>query len=756
MEAFFKVCPHPDDKQRKELGRRLSLEPLQVKFWFQNKRTQIKESLTNAICLNCGGPPAIGEMSFDEQQLRMENLRLREEIDRISGIAAKYFGKQAITFPDVSSHGPSHSLDLPVASFISQQGMVGEMYGASDLLRSMSGTTKAEKHIIIELAVTAIEELIRMAQIGEPLWVPSLDDPYIETLNEDEYIQSFPRGIGPRPTGLKSEALRNSNLVIMNHMTLVEILMDVNQWSNVFCGIVSRAMTTEVLSTGVAGNYNGALQLMTVEYQVPSPLVPTRENCFVRPSGCFIQEMPNGYSRVTWIEHIKVDNGDVYNMYNVLVNSGLAFGDVRVIATPERRKSMLKLAERMLLSFCSKVGASTAYNWTTLSGSGADDVRVITPKTMDDPGRPPEIDRISGIAAKYVGKQAITFPDVLSHGPSHSLDLPVASFIPQQGMVREMYGASDLLRSMSGTTEAEKPIIIELAVIAMEELIRMAQIGEPLWVPSPDDPSIETLNEDEYIQSFPRGIGPRPTRLKSEALRNSNLVIMNHMTLVEILMDVNQWSNVFCGIVSRAMTTDVLSTGVAGNYNGALQLMTVEYQVPSPLVSTQENYFVRYCKQYSKGMWVVVNVSLLVCAHPRYQDIKEGHLAVLFNKCPMGTQGSRGLNILKLIMATLTICTSKVGASTAHTWTTLSGSGADDVRVITRKIMDDPGRPPEKLFSRGNSLTQQWEHFFTSSGKITLAVGTLLHYQWQNNSKLSSGNDFSLTVESSSLAVGMT
>nr|GEW36610.1 homeobox-leucine zipper protein meristem L1-like [Tanacetum cinerariifolium] len=447
MEAFFKECPHPDDKQRRELGRRLTLEPLQVKFWFQNKRTQIKaqherydntqlrnendklraenirykEVLTNAICPKCGGPPAIGEMSFDEQELSMENLRLREEIDRISGIAAKYVGKQAITFPDVSSHGPSHSLDLPVASFIPQQGMVGEMYGASDLLRSMSGTTEAEKPIIIQLAVTAMEELIRMAQIGEPLWVPSPDDPSIETLNENEYIQSFPRGIGPRPTGLKSEASRNSNLVIMNHMTLVEILMDVNQWSNMFCGIVSRAMTTEVLSTGVAGNYNGALQLMTAEYQVPSPLVPTRENCFVRyckkhSEGMWVV-VDVSLDSVTWIEHIEVDNGDVNNMYKVLVNSGLAFsakrwvatlerqceriasamasnipsGDVGVIATPEGRKSMLKLAERMVLSFCSGVGASTTHTWTTLSGSGADDVRVMTRKSMDDPGRPPGI-----------------------------------------------------------------------------------------------------------------------------------------------------------------------------------------------------------------------------------------------------------------------------------------------------------------------------------------------------------------------------
>ncbi|KAI3718744.1 hypothetical protein L6452_19626 [Arctium lappa] len=473
MESFFKECPHPDDKQRKELGRRLSLEPLQVKFWFQNKRTQMKaqherhentqlrneneklrsenirykEALANATCPNCGGPAAIGEMSFDEQHLRIENARLREEIDRISGIAAKYVGKPMLSYPDMSPHGPTRSHDLAVASFSPQQGMVGDMFGANDLLRSVSGPSEADKPIIIELAVAAMEELIRMAQSGEPLWVPNSDNSS-ETLSEEEYLQTFPRGIGPKPLGLQSEASRESAVVIMNHITLVEILMDVNQWSNVFSGIVSRAMTLEVLSTGVAGNYNGALQVMTAEYQVPSPLVPTRENYFVRyckqhtdgtwavvdvsldnlrpssisrcrrrPSGCLIQELPNGYSKVTWVEHVEVDDRAVHNIYRLLVNSGLAFGakrwvatldrqcerlasamannipagDVGVITTPEGRKSMLKLAERMVLSFCSGVGASTAHTWTTLSGSGADDVRVMTRKSMNDPGRPPGI-----------------------------------------------------------------------------------------------------------------------------------------------------------------------------------------------------------------------------------------------------------------------------------------------------------------------------------------------------------------------------
>lgn len=49
--SFFKECPHPDDKQRKELSRELGLEPLQVKFWFQNKRTQMK--VYNVLFMTC-------------------------------------------------------------------------------------------------------------------------------------------------------------------------------------------------------------------------------------------------------------------------------------------------------------------------------------------------------------------------------------------------------------------------------------------------------------------------------------------------------------------------------------------------------------------------------------------------------------------------------------------------------------------------------------------------------------------------------
>ncbi|CAL5070133.1 unnamed protein product [Urochloa decumbens] len=476
MEAFFKECPHPDDKQRKELSRELGLEPLQVKFWFQNKRTQMKnqherqensqlraendklraenmrykEALSSASCPNCGGPAALGEMSFDEQHLRIENARLRDEIDRISAIAAKYVGKPMVSFPVLSSPlatARASTLDIGVGTYGPTDIFGGVNGGAGELLRGAM-QSDADKPMIVELAVAAMEELVRMAQLDEPLWnAPGLNGPG-ETLNEEEYERMFPRGLGPKQYGLKSEASRDSSVVIMTHANLVEILMDVNHYATVFSSIVSRATTLEVLSTGVAGNYNGALQVMSVEFQVPSPLVPTRESYFVRyckqnadgtwavvdvsldslrpgsalkcrrrPSGCLIQEMPNGYSKVTWVEHVEVDDRSVHNIYKLLVNSGLAFGarrwvgtldrqcerlasvmasnvptsDIGVITSTEGRKSMLKLAERMVMSFCGGVTASAAHQWTTLSGSGAEDVRVMTRKSIDDPGRPPGI-----------------------------------------------------------------------------------------------------------------------------------------------------------------------------------------------------------------------------------------------------------------------------------------------------------------------------------------------------------------------------
>lgn len=58
-----------------------------------------------------------------------------------------------------------------------------------------------------------------------------------------------------------------------------------------------------------------------------------------------------------------------------------------VIPSPEARRNMMKLAQRMVRTFCSNISSSAAPSWTALSDSSGDTVRVTTRKNME-PGQP--------------------------------------------------------------------------------------------------------------------------------------------------------------------------------------------------------------------------------------------------------------------------------------------------------------------------------------------------------------------------------
>lgn len=156
-------------------------------------------------------------------------------------------GKPLASISHISPHLPARSLDLGASNFGAQSGFVGEMYGATDLLRSVTGPTEVDKPVIVEAAVSAMEELMRVAQAGEPLWIPGENN--TEVLNEEEYLRTFPRGIGPTPLGTRSEASRESAVVIMNHVSLVEILMDVVGFLLLFGAIILTYQQFSVLLT---------------------------------------------------------------------------------------------------------------------------------------------------------------------------------------------------------------------------------------------------------------------------------------------------------------------------------------------------------------------------------------------------------------------------------------------------------------------------------------------------------------------------
>ncbi|XP_074380936.1 homeobox-leucine zipper protein ROC8-like [Apium graveolens] len=214
-----------------------------------------------------------------------------------------------------------------------------------------------------------------------------------------------------------------------------------------FPNIVSRATTLEVVSSGLMGSRSGLLQLMYEELQVLSPLVPTRKFYFLRfceqieqhtwaivdvsynfpqepfsnsqspvrllPSGCLIQDMLNGCSKITWIEHMEIEDiRPIHNLYMKHVCSGLAFGATRKLATLRRtcerlsclmdvintsyfggvitsthgKRNLMKLSQRMVKTFCSSINRQQVM----ISGMNDLEVRAMLQRCTD-PGHPNSI-----------------------------------------------------------------------------------------------------------------------------------------------------------------------------------------------------------------------------------------------------------------------------------------------------------------------------------------------------------------------------
>ncbi|KAM3402929.1 hypothetical protein ACQJBY_006621 [Aegilops geniculata] len=521
MEALFKECPHPDDKQRLKLSQELGLKPRQVKFWFQNRRTQMKaqqdradnvilraenESLKtdnyrlqaairNVVCPSCGHAAVIGDMSYEEQNLRIENARLKDELDRLACIASRYGGGRQPGMSSASALScmsapppvlmPPLDLDMNVYSrhFAEQQHgamdlmalpqqMAGGGHGIAATASYMQGpmtpvvVQEQDKQLVMDLASTAADHLIKMCRTSEPLWARrrGAGSSSGEVMDAEEHARmlSWPIDSGKQQqadvaNSARTEGTRDSAVVIMNSITLVDAFLDANKWMELFPSIVCKARTIQVIHHGAASGHlsSGSLILMQAEMQFLSPLVPAREvvffrycvhnadegtwsivdfpadgfqeellqqqqqqtsslvRCRRRPSGCIIQDAPNGYSRVVWVEHMEVvgEEKPLQPVFKDHVAGGAAFGATRwvsvlqrqcerlaselarsiadqgVIRTPEARTNMMKLSQRMITAFCANISASGSQSWTALSDSTEDTVRITTRKNTE-PGQP--------------------------------------------------------------------------------------------------------------------------------------------------------------------------------------------------------------------------------------------------------------------------------------------------------------------------------------------------------------------------------
>ena len=118
-------------------------------------------------------------------------------------------------------------------------------------------------------------------------------------------------------------------------------------------------------------------------------------------------------------------------------------------------------------------------------------------------------------------------------GPSLDLDLLPGSSSAIPRVPFQPTGISDMDKSLMG----------DIAANAMEELLRLLQTNEPLWIKSPTD-GREVLNLESYETMFPRvNSHLKNPNLRIEASRDSGVVIMNGSALVDMFMDAVIFSN---------------------------------------------------------------------------------------------------------------------------------------------------------------------------------------------------------------------
>jgi homeobox-leucine zipper protein len=152
-----------------------------------------------------------------------------------------------------------------------------------------------------------------------------------------------------------------------------------------------------------------------------------------------------------------------------------------------------------------------------------------------------QLDRVSGLTSKYLGRPITQLPPV--HPLSiASLDLTVGGLgSPSVGPSLDLDLLTGGTPSMpfsfpTGVSDMEKPIMAEMATAAMDELVRLAQSNEPLWVKQGD--GREVLSFDAYDSMFPKpGSRFRGPDIRAEASRDSALVFMNAVSLVDMFLD---------------------------------------------------------------------------------------------------------------------------------------------------------------------------------------------------------------------------
>ncbi|KAK7399839.1 hypothetical protein VNO78_11032 [Psophocarpus tetragonolobus] len=292
-----------------------------------------------------------------------------------------------------------------------------------------------ENELMLKIANNAMEELMKLLSMNEPFWFRSLlDGKFI--LQRDIYQRTFRRSNCLSGPHARIESSKDSRVVKMSGTQLVDMFLNSDKWVDLFPTIVKKAQTIEVLESSSLENQHGALKLINAEIHILSPLVPTREFLFLRyckqiavgvwaigdvsldsltykttvtrawrlPSGCLIQEIDQGMCRVSWVEHVEVDDKiQTHQLFREVICGNNAYGAERwvlelermcerlasasaetipsseargVIRSPKGRRNIMHLTHRMVKTFCGALNMKDNKNFPHLTRMDNGGIRI--------------------------------------------------------------------------------------------------------------------------------------------------------------------------------------------------------------------------------------------------------------------------------------------------------------------------------------------------------------------------------------------
>ncbi|TVU05325.1 hypothetical protein EJB05_48483, partial [Eragrostis curvula] len=428
LEGFFSAVKHPNENERQQLSETTGLSENQVKFWFQNKRTQVK-SLKG---------------KEENYRLKAENVILKDENKRLKQ------AEMTISCPSCSGNSRKLPILQEIERLKSENGWIqqelarlnSELPMNSNAPRrifqhgSSSGSVVVlqDEQMLAEIARIAVQEFVSFASSSGPMWL-SVSGDSLETLNKMAYDWAFPWQNSAM--GLKMKTTRANAVVMLDSQNVVGFLMDAESYGTYFPGIMFGATATKVYNWPSDRNagYDGAMELLMAEVVFPSPLIPAKKCSFLRycknlengataiidisveslpgnflkcwkmASGLLIQPVTPGSCKVTAIEHVPVEDAGIHDLFKLCL-SGLLFGARRWVVSMARqcarirdvyhvtnspmgagrkwRQIILKMADTLLANYSGGIAGIPTEAWTVQCGKGVEEDIKVVYKRNDD------------------------------------------------------------------------------------------------------------------------------------------------------------------------------------------------------------------------------------------------------------------------------------------------------------------------------------------------------------------------------------